>query len=105
MAEFLEDKASRLGDIAIVLGICALSVILVFATEGYRKDLDKKELIGKDLCKTNNFIYDRIDSIHQTIVCQTNISVSTDHYNITPETLEVTIKPDWDYYQKNETAK
>ena len=105
MAEFLEDRASRLGDIAIVLGICALSVILVFATEGYRKTLDRQEQIGNILCETNKFKYDHIDSIHQTIVCHTNISVSTDHYNITPETLEVTIKPDWGYYLKNETAK
>lgn len=107
MAELKDNKKTYtdIGSILTIVCIVALSLMLVWWSEGYRKDFDRKEQIGESLCETNNFIYVRMNSIPQTIVCKSNITYTSEHYNISPETLEIIITPDWDYYQKNETAK
>jgi hypothetical protein len=105
MKDLTMDKTPNTFDSVLLIGgLVVFSIVLVWATEGYRRDYDLREQIGFELCNTNNLIYVRLNSIPQTIVCKTNISLASEHYNISPESLEITITPDWGYYL-NQTKK
>jgi flagellar basal body-associated protein FliL len=104
-----EDKSThtRFENILIVAVIVIITIMVVVATEGMREHWDKQEQIGKQLCEINKFKYNRLDTMGQTIVCETNITYNSEHYNLSPETLEITITPDWSYYlpKKGATTK
>lgn len=89
---------STFDSVMVVVIIGALTLLLVLATGGMRERQAQQEQIGKELCEKHNFIYKQINLLDKTIVCLSNITYNGDHYNITPETLTITIKPDWDYY-------
>lgn len=92
------DKKPDFGGYFIVGIIVALTILLVFGTEGIRADIDQREAVGKSLCENHSFIYKDYDLFKKTISCYTNITYNGDHFNITPETLEVVITPEWGYY-------
>jgi hypothetical protein len=85
-------------NILIVGVIVFITCMVVVATTGMRERWDKQEQVGKELCQNHSFIYKRLNSLPNSIVCETNITYNAEHYNISPETLEVFITPDWDYY-------
>jgi len=98
MKDLTMDKKPDFDGYIIVGIIVALTIGLVFATEGMRADIDQREAIGKSLCENHSFIYKDYDLFKKTISCDTNITYNGDHFNITPETLKVIITPDWAYY-------
>jgi hypothetical protein len=103
MVETKMTDENELSDIPgwVIIGIIIIaSIALVVVSETIKSDQTIIDNIGKELCQNLTFIYIRYDSPTKEVVCNTNSTFISDHFNATLQQLEVRIKPDWDYYKK-----
>lgn len=86
--------------IAIVVGI----ILLIIANLAHA-DYNRREELAKSLCSSINLTFGNYQHYgDRKIVCLIQQRTESEHLNISSQTLEIYLYPDWDYYL-NKTTK
>ena len=87
--------------------IIAVAVILTacFCIYGLLENSEilQRTAIAKEMCENLTFVFVKYDA--GSVFCKSNITYKYEHFNLTPQQLDLTIKPDWDYYLKKGATK
>ena len=91
-----KNHSGGIGVIGVIILACAIT-IMVMLFVSIKQPTDPRTEIGESICHDNSFMFGGISS-NGTLICKTNATFISDHYNMTAPVFEITIQVDWGYY-------